>query len=91
MRIFVPYVLGEVDKEWIGIFSGFWCPITAFPFWVDNMTFKNLFMGINEPTVLYSTKLFFVDFVYLRTYMPIIQVNTVNLILFYQLKQLVQQ
>ena len=54
------------------------------------MALEDFLVRINESTVLYSAQLLFVDLVNLRTYMAIIQVDSVNLVLLYQLDQLVE-
>ena len=90
IRITIPNILSQKNEKGIGIARSFWAPISTFLLWVNDMALEDFLVRINESTVLYSAQLLFVDLVNLRTYMAIIQVDSVNLVLLYQLDQLVE-
>ncbi len=84
MGVLVPHILSQVDKERIGVFGGLWRPVSIFPLGVDNLSLKDLFVSVNKSSVLYPAQLLLVNLVDLRTHMPIVQMDAVDLIFLYQ-------
>ena len=89
--VFIPNVLGEVDIERVGVIGRSRIPVSTFLFRIDDVSFENLLMSVNQFSIFYSAQFLLVHFVYLWTNMAIVQMNTVNLVLLNQLKQLVQK
>lgn len=81
----VPDVLSEKDVKGVGKVSGLRVPISAFLLGVYDVPFKDLFMRVNQSSVLNPAQFFLVNLINLRTHVSIVQVYPVNLVLLDQL------
>lgn len=88
--VFVPDILSEINEEWVGIVCCLGGPVATLLFGVDDMPFKDFLMSVDKPSILYSAKLLLVDFVNLWTDMPIIKMDSVDLVFLNQLHQLIE-
>lgn len=54
IRMLLPYILCQIDVEWIGVVGGFGIPVSAFLFGIDDVAFEDLLMCIDESSILDS-------------------------------------
>lgn len=83
VRVAIPNFLCQENIERIWVVGGFRAPVSTLFLRIDDVSFKNLFMRINQTAVLYSAQFFLVDFINLGTHMTIIQMDPIDLVLFY--------
>jgi hypothetical protein len=86
-----PNVLRQIHIKRIWVVCGLGIPVPTLLLWVYYVPLENLFVSINQSSVLNSAQFFLISLVSLWRYVPVVQMNPVNLVLLNQLQQLLHK
>jgi hypothetical protein len=86
-----PNVMRQIYIKRIRVVCGLGIPVPTLLLWINYVSLENLFMSVNQPSVLNSAQFFLISLVSLWRYVPVVQMNPVNLVLLNQLQQLLHK